>query len=81
MIKILVKLRTELNLALTLNKHLAVTGASITGLVVNAIGIRVPMVNIHRSRKSLNCNDVYICILLACMLTYLLGTLHFPHEI
>lgn len=40
--KILVKLRTELNLApgLMVNKHLAVTGARITGLV-NTVGIRV----------------------------------------
>lgn len=41
--KLLVKLRPELNLApgLMPNKHLAVTGARIPGLVVNAIGIRV----------------------------------------
>ena len=41
--KILVKLRTKLNLApgLMLNKRLAVTGARITGLVGNTNGIRV----------------------------------------
>lgn len=70
--KILVKLRTELNLApgLMLNKHLVVTGARITGLAVNTIGIKSPskMVSIYRSSKSLNCNNVDICILLTCML-------------
>lgn len=41
--RLLIKLRTELNLApgLMPNKHLAVTAARTPGLVVNAIGIRV----------------------------------------